>query len=420
VAGAGDLIGRLKAMLPAPGFFRRTAGLAGALMPERAKALLSGLKWPSWRPKPLHALVLFLALMAGISAWVLTSPKGEFAGRPVAIIDIDPAHPVPENPPEVAPAPTPPPVAEAEHGGAAESHGGAAPEAKKPPERTASAIVPAPPPPVGETGALPPVPDPALVTEGPDGFLPVVAPDGRAAWRVYARPFPSGDSRPRIAILIGGLGLSPHASRDAVQRLPGAVSLAFAPYSTGLQEWIAEARAGGHEVLVEVPMEPFDYPANDPGPFTLVTTAKPDDNIARLQWVLSRFTGYVGVTNFLGGKFTQDAAALKPILEQLKFRGLLLLDAKASQQSVAAQTAQRMGIPAAEATLTLDTQASRVAIDQKLTMLEEIARKEGVAIGLGFAYPVTVERVATWARTLEAKGIVLAPVSAIASVVRVK
>ena len=33
---------------------------------------------------------------------------------------------------------------------------------------------------------------------------------------------------------------------------------------------VARAREAGHEVLLEVPMEPFDYPDNDPGPQTLL------------------------------------------------------------------------------------------------------------------------------------------------------
>ena len=49
-----------------------------------------------------------------------------------------------------------------------------------------------------------------------------------------------------------------------------------------------------------------------------------------------------------------------------------------------------------------------------LAELESIATEVGVAVGIGQAFPVTIERVREWATTLNGKGIVLAPVSACA------
>ena len=262
--------------------------------------------------------------------------------------------------------------------------------------------------------ALAPAPQPDLVAEGPEGPLPVIAPDGRMAWQVYSRPFQAADpDTPRIAIVIGGLGLSQAATESAIQQLPGAVTLAFVPYARDLEGWIAQARAAGHEVLLELPMEPFDYPNNDPGPHTLLTTIDADENLQRLDWLLSRFTGYVGVTSFMGAKFTTSADSMEPILAELNDRGLLYLDSKSSRNSVASDIASELELPSVTSNRFIDRVASRVAIDARLFELERIAKSSGSAVGIGFPYPVTIERVSQWAIALRRKRYALAPLSAV-------
>jgi uncharacterized protein len=262
---------------------------------------------------------------------------------------------------------------------------------------------------------LTPAPDPALVERGNVGPLPVIAPDGRTPWQVYARPFDRTDHRPRIAILVVGLGLSGAASEAAINDLPGAVTLVFNPFASQLDEWIERARAAGHEVLLSLPMEPADYPRIDPGPKTLLTSLDKQQNLDRARWVLTRVTGYVGVVSLSGSRFTTSKADLLPILDEIKSRGLMFVDSRTTDQSVAASLAKSIGLPHAASDLVLDRQAARDAIDQRLQQLENLARQNGVAVGItGDVYPVTIERVALWFQSLASKGIVLAPVSATA------
>ena len=260
---------------------------------------------------------------------------------------------------------------------------------------------------------LAPVPDPALVIETENGPLPVIGPNGRQPWRVYARPFQARDNVPRIAIVVGDMGLSAPATNTAIQQLPGAVTLAFAPYAANLQDWIGKARAAGHEVMLQLPMEPYEYPTNDPGPNALLTTLSPGANLGRLEWLLGRFVGYTGVTNYMGSKFTTSAKAIRPVMEALKARGLMFIDARTTEQSVAGRIARDLGVPVAINNRHIDYQASRRSIDQRLGELERIAKASGAALGLAFPYPVTIERLAKWSVDLERKGIRLAPASAV-------
>jgi hypothetical protein len=251
-----------------------------------------------------------------------------------------------------------------------------------------------------------------ITARSPNGLLPVVGPAGETSRVHYARPFPAGDNRPRISIVVGGLGLSQKATLAAIEKLPPEVTLAFAPYGKNLQSWINQARSAGHEVLLELPMEPFDYPANDPGPFTLLINNDAAQNTQRLNWLLAQFNGYVGVTNYLGARFTSTPEALLPVLRVLDERGLLMLDDGTSNRSLVSTLARQIDVPHQVAARTIDMRVSRNAIDEALVALEAVAKRKGAVVGMAYAYPVTLDRIAAWAQALENKGLVLAPVSA--------
>jgi polysaccharide deacetylase 2 family uncharacterized protein YibQ len=263
--------------------------------------------------------------------------------------------------------------------------------------------------------ALPPAPDPALLAAHGDASLPVIAPDGRQPWLVYARPFDRRDRRPRIAVLLSSLGLERASTEAAITQAPGAVTLGFSPQARRLQDWIDQARANGHEVLLNLPMEPFDFPRQDPGPNTLLTSLEARQNIERLEWVLSRATSYVGVAAFMGGRFLGSANDLRPVLDALKGRGLLFVDNSVSPLSPSRGIAAQAGVVRAANDRFIDSDPARGAIDRKLGELEDVARRQGSAIGIGVAYPITLERLAEWAKSLDDKGMALAPVSAVAA-----
>ena len=267
--------------------------------------------------------------------------------------------------------------------------------------------------PNGSAISLRAVPAPGLYAEGINGVVPIIGPNGERPADVYARPYDHGDRRPRVALVIGGLGLNQDTTLAAINNLPGAVTLSFAPYAENLQLWINRARARGHEVVIEVPMEPYDYPDNDPGPATLLTANEWDANANHLDWVLSRAAGYVGVMNYQGARLTADEESFAPVLNEIAAHGLLYLDDGTSQRSLTRRLGEHSGGTWAVANRRIDLRPSRMNIDNALLDLEATAVGDGVAIGVGFAYPVTVEQIVAWAETLEAKGISLAPLSAV-------
>lgn len=277
--------------------------------------------------------------------------------------------------------------------------------------RAALAEPPAAPAPV-QASQGPQAPLPGLYEAGPGGApVPVIAADGTRPDAAYAADFEPAPGAPTIALVVGGLGLSERLTARAIEILPAEVTLSFAPYSDDLQAWIDRARADGHEVLIELPMEPFDYPNNDPGPHTLLAEGGESENNRRLLWLLSRASGYAGVANYLGARLGAERDALSNIFSQLESRGLSVFHDGTGRRAVLEAAARQAQARVAIADRVIDADPDPEAVDRRLLELEALALQNGDALGHGFAYPATVDTVAAWAEALSARGYELAPAS---------
>lgn len=269
-------------------------------------------------------------------------------------------------------------------------------------------------------GGVIPAPDPALQEPAPafPGLtLPRMGPNGRAPMQAYAAAVDPGDTRPRIAIMIAGMGMNSNESEAAARDLPAAISLAISPYAFRPAAMLDIARAHGHELFASVPMEPEGYPLADAGGQALLTGNSEAVNRVRLQWALSRFAGYVGATAALGPelrgeRFEAETAGMAPVLTELAQRGLMFIDTRIGYGKPKAAMGRGIDVVIDEPA------AVRGDIEAKLVKLEEIARQRGSAVGLASApRPTTVATLATWAATLDPHGIALMPVSAVAPLV---
>ena len=266
-------------------------------------------------------------------------------------------------------------------------------------------------------GASKPLLDPKLVEATRHGAIPKIGPDGVRPSARYARPrdLPANKKdSPLISIVIGGLGIGASGTADAFAKLPATVTFALAPYGTDLEKFAERARADQHELLLQVPMEPFDYPDNDPGPQTLLTSLTSEQNIDRLHWLMSRFQGYVGLMSYMGARFTASEQGLAPVLRDAAQRGLIYVDDGSSSRSIAGQIGGAHNLPFAKTDIVLDTVPTPIEIDRALARLEMKARDSGVAVGFATAQPATIARIADWAKKVEARGIFLVPITMVA------
>lgn len=258
------------------------------------------------------------------------------------------------------------------------------------------------------------LPDPELVEQSDYGPLPRRSAEGRRPFDAYARPW-SGARGARIAVVVGGLGLSQTGTQRAIEVLPPEVTLAFAPAGNSLDRWMQTARREGHELLMQIPLEPFDYPNVDPGRGTLTVDADPMTFREDLYWTLGRMTNYAGVMNHMGGRFVTDDGAMKTLMAELSDRGLGYLDDGASARSIADAQAASAGVPFAASSVAIDTVRERGEILKKLDEAERIARATGSAIAVGAGFDVTVDAVAAWISEARLRGIEIVGYSALAN-----
>lgn len=257
-----------------------------------------------------------------------------------------------------------------------------------------------------------------LLEPGPYGNLPRIGDNGLRPIEAYARPAADVGDAPRIAIIVGGLGLNDAGTNQAIDLLPGQVSLALAPYGTDLQGWAVRAREAGHEVFLQVPFEPLDFPAVDPGPHTMLVDAPVAENLDRLSWLMSQFTTYAGIVTYAGQRFTAETAALEPIIAEIERRGLMLVDDGAAPRTETEAVATGV-VPYARADLVVDfttgTPPTAASVTARLEQLEVIARERGFAIASASAFPASIQAISTWAAGLAARGIALVPITALAN-----
>jgi uncharacterized protein len=254
--------------------------------------------------------------------------------------------------------------------------------------------------------------DPRLLEKSRYGMIPVVA-DGLKPFTVYAAEADRAKAAkmPVVAIVVGGLGVGAAKTTDAIMKLPPAVTLAFTPYGSDPGKLAERARAQRHEILLQIPMEPFDYPDNDPGPQTLLTTLNGEQNLDRMYWHLSRFQGYAGIANFMGGRFVVADSVMQPIVREAAKRGLGYFDDGTAPRSVAAPLAAAQAMPFARADVTIDTVPTAMEIDHALANLENLAKERGLAVGVASALPISIERIGAWTKSLENHGIMLVPLT---------
>lgn len=368
-------------------------------------------------PQLLAALLAASGMVVAVWAAFVNDPLG---GQPVAVVSTQPV-------PGAAAKTAGGSEAEHRHEGAADGAAAAAAtvDVKVPPGaktvtiidgssgKRQQVIVPGKP---DNHSALVPS-DQKLLETTRHGQVPMIAKDGTRPSIAYARPrvlAPDKKDFPRIAVIIGGIGVSADGTADATAMLPAPVTFAVSPYGADLPMLAQHARAEDHELLLQIPMEPFDYPDNDPGPETLLTSLSATQNIDRMHWLMSRFQGYVGMVSFMGARFTSSEKALKPVLQEAAARGLIYVDDGASTRSIAGQLAGAQNMPFAKADVVIDAVPTPTEIDHALARLEMAARDNGVAVGLATAEPATIKRIAAWAKSVESRGFVLVPISMVA------
>jgi polysaccharide deacetylase 2 family uncharacterized protein YibQ len=254
------------------------------------------------------------------------------------------------------------------------------------------------------------MPMPDLVEKSEFGSLPRISDGNIRPLDAYSQSNGVTGSN-RIALIVGGLGLSQTGTQAAIKTLPSSISLGFSPFGNSLQRWMQNARREGHEVVLQLPMEPLGYPSIDPGPRTLTSVAEEGHNLMNLRWSLGRMTNYPVVMNYLGAGLTGKPGPLRPLLQEIRDRGLGYIDDGSASASVAIKLAREMRLPNASGNIVIDAVRDADRMRANLQALESLAKVRGYAIGTASAFPETVKIITEWAKQARSRDITIVPVS---------
>ena len=207
--------------------------------------------------------------------------------------------------------------------------------------------------------------------------------------------------QPVIALVIDDCGLGLHGTHAAIA-LPPEVTLAFLPYGRRARALSKTAGARGHDVILHMPMQPMGD--EDPGPAPLTMNLSPDQVRQRVQEAFAAVPSAIGLNNHMGSRFTADAVALRPVMQEIKSRRLFFLDSVTSPRSAGSVAARQAGVPALARDVFLDNVISPQSIEVQLALTESVARRNGSAIAIGHPHPATLHALGKWLPTLERRG----------------
>ncbi|UUX50349.1 divergent polysaccharide deacetylase family protein [Nisaea acidiphila] len=254
-----------------------------------------------------------------------------------------------------------------------------------------------------------PAPEVKAVAQQAPRLRPDAEAPAQLAWVQNALPTDLPSGRPMIALVIDDVGIDRRRS-DAIVALPGPLTLSYLTYAKDLDRQTAAARAGGHELMVHMPMQPKSADA-DPGPNVLRVRDKPVDLAKKIDWGLSRFGGYVGVNNHMGSRFTSDRAGMNAVMEALKLRGLFFLDSVTAPDTAGPAAAEALGVPVLKRDVFLDNEDSPEEVRYRLEQVEKIARKSGAAIAIGHPHDATITVLRDWIPDAKARGFAIVPIT---------
>ncbi|MCI5049289.1 MAG: divergent polysaccharide deacetylase family protein [Rickettsiales bacterium] len=254
-------------------------------------------------------------------------------------------------------------------------------------------------------------PNPDLVELTEWGEIPKTGPTGSPK-SYYAHTVNlEGNQMPLLGIAIRGVGLN-KAVTEQILTLPNTLSLIYNAYGKHTAKWVKGARNLGFEAWLDIPTQPHDYPASDPGPLGLLTDLPPEDGIARLHQLYAIIPGLVGMTMH-GDPFVESLAHIQWVANDLRTRGINFMPAYENPTKNIKSMITKHPAFIATPTSIIDEIPTQAAIDAQLSKLVLEAKRKGKAIGLASAYPLTVETLQAWLPKLQQAGVKLVPVSAL-------
>ena len=211
-----------------------------------------------------------------------------------------------------------------------------------------------------------------------------------------------------IVLVITNLGLNKNLTDKALELKP-LINLGFSSYSPNLKNYTDMARDRGFEVLLDLPMEPDNYP-KDAGALSLLKSLAQEENFSRLSQILEKVSNICCLYSPLNEKFS-NSSEMVSILTKLYDQRIKLLYRGRFKDKIE-EMAKKIGYnDLIFIDLELDDELNEEAISRKLNNLEELAKEKKYLIVTGQAYMLTLDKISTWLNHINNENIKLIKLS---------
>lgn len=224
------------------------------------------------------------------------------------------------------------------------------------------------------------------------------------------RKIPSERKGSRVALVIDDLGYNPEMAGELLKiDFPFTVSiLPNLPYTALIARMAIKQ---GKEVLLHLPMEPYDYPNIRVEEGTLLTSMTDDEIRGLIDRSLDGLDCAIGANNHMGSRMVENEEKMRTILQEMQRRGFFFLDSRTSPRSVVYDLARKMGVRTAKRDVFLDGHDDIDYIHRKLEEVAEIAASNHCGIAIGHLQPNTIKVLKQYMPDLSKRGIQFVKIS---------
>ncbi len=263
-----------------------------------------------------------------------------------------------------------------------------------------------------QSRALREAPVEGFYEESASGLLPISKSPTQTPFEIYRKPYVLNKTKPYLAIAINDFGLDENMSQEMIDSLPSTVTLIMSPYSSNPDKWMKAARADGHEVWLNLPLENKDFPLTDPGAKGLLTRVSLQYNQDRVEWILGRTTGYVGIAAFSDRALENAKNVFEKMGREMLGRGLGYFEMNTGGDSFFLPVAKGAKAPYLQNDVSIDILNVQSPVFQSLQQQIEADGNAAVVIT---PTPLNLSEILGWMQTLEDSGIATVPLSAAAA-----
>ena len=208
---------------------------------------------------------------------------------------------------------------------------------------------------------------------------PVPAPDSKPQPEVKE---PVEEPQAKIAVIIDDVGY-PSFIIDDYRKFEGKLTFSVLPFQPESATYAQLLHHEGFEIMIHIPMEPENYPDEDPGEGALFVTDEKDEVERKLKNMIEGTPHARGANNHMGSRATQNPELMTYTLSYLQQHGFYFVDSRTTHLSSAYELSRQLHMRSAERDVFLDNHDDFTYINEQFEKLKRIAKERGTAIGIG-------------------------------------